>query len=78
MSNGHWEELIIVPRPGVRGYYFLGREVVRLVLRPILGVLRRETGLREVLGGWIELVEFVLGWRKGWWEVWDPLVAWVA
>jgi hypothetical protein len=78
VSNGHWEELIIVPRPGVRGYYFLGREVVRLVLRPILGVLRREMGLREVLGGWIELVEFVLGWREGWWEVWDPLVAWVA
>lgn len=53
MSNGHWEELIIVLRLGVRGYYFLGREAVRLVLRPILGVLRREMGLREVLGGWV-------------------------
>jgi hypothetical protein len=30
VSNGHWEEQIIVPRPGVREYYFLGREVVRL------------------------------------------------
>jgi hypothetical protein len=53
VSNGHWEERIIVPRPGVRGCYFLEREVVRLVLRPILGVLKREMGLREVLG-WVD------------------------
>jgi hypothetical protein len=43
-----------------------------------LGALRREMGLREVLGGWIELVGFVLGWRDGWREVLDPGVAWVA
>lgn len=30
VSNRHWEERIIVPRSEVRGYYFLGREVVRL------------------------------------------------
>jgi hypothetical protein len=39
-------------------------------LRPILGALRREMGLRKVLGGWIELVGFLLGWRDGWREVW--------
>ncbi|PMD36185.1 hypothetical protein L207DRAFT_515909 [Hyaloscypha variabilis F] len=66
ISNGHWEEQIIVPRPGVRGYYFLEGEVVRLVLMPIWGLLRWEVGFREVVRGWIELVGFVLGWREGW------------
>ncbi|KAE9371199.1 hypothetical protein N431DRAFT_409679 [Stipitochalara longipes BDJ] len=76
ISNGHWEERIVVPRPGVRGYYFLGREVVRLVLVQTWGLLRWELGVKEVIKGWIEFAEFVVGWREGWWELWDPWVAW--
>ena len=34
ISNEHNEEMIVVPKPGARGYYFFGSEVVRQVLVP--------------------------------------------
>jgi hypothetical protein len=76
IANGHKEERIVVPRPGVRGYYSFGNEAVRLVLLPIWGLLRWQVGVRELLRWWIEFLEYVVGWRECWWEVWDPWVVW--
>jgi len=76
VSKGHLKDQIIVPRPPFRGYYFLGNEIVRLVLGPVLAFLRWEIGIREVVRGWLEFLGFVMWWREGWEEVWDPWVVW--
>ncbi len=78
VSNGHWEERIVVPSPGMRGYCFVGFEVVSFVLLPVWGWVRRKIGVREVIGGWVEFIGRVLFWREGWWEFWDPWVGWWA
>ncbi|KAL2070779.1 hypothetical protein VTL71DRAFT_13805 [Oculimacula yallundae] len=77
VTNGHKIEKMIVPRPGAaRGYYWIGYDLVTLVLLPILGIVRFEVGAREVLRSWMEFVEHVLFWRDGTWEHWDPWPAW--
>jgi hypothetical protein len=76
ISNGHRAEALVVPKPGVPGYYWIGHDLVTRVLLPFLGLLRFEVGLREMLGLWGEFVEHVLYWRDGTWEVWDPWPTW--
>lgn len=76
ISNGHKSELLIVPKPGSKGYYWIGHDLVALVLLPILRLLRLEIGVRDLLGMWLEFMEHVLYWRDGTWEVWDPWPAW--
>jgi hypothetical protein len=72
ISNGHRAEALVVPKPGVPGYYWIGHDLVTRVLLPFLGFLRFEVGLKEMAGLWGEFVEHVLYWRDGTWEVWDP------
>jgi hypothetical protein len=76
ISNGHRAEALVVPKPGVPGYYWIGHDLVTRVLIPLLGFLRFEVGLREMMEFWLEFAEHVLYWRDGTWEVWDPWPAW--
>lgn len=76
VANGHRLENLIVHKPGVPGYYWVGHDLVTRILLPLLGFLRFEVGLGEMLGLWMEFVEHVLYWRDGTWEVWDPWPAW--
>lgn len=76
ISNGHRAEALIVPKPNVQGYYWIGHDLVTRVVIPLLVVLRWEMGVWQMLGLWMEFLEHVLYWRDGTYEVWDPWPAW--
>ena len=76
IANGHRSEELIVPKPNVKSYYWVGNDLVTKVLLPFLGFLRFEVGVMEVLGEWVGFVEHVVYWRDGTFEVWDPWPAW--
>ncbi len=76
ISNGHRTEALVVPKPGVPGYYWIGNDLVTKVILPLLGFLRFEIGARELVRNWTAFVEHVLFWRDGTWEAWDPWPFW--
>lgn len=76
ISDGHRVEGLIVPKPSVPGYYWVGHDLVTRVLLPLLGLLGFEMGVWAVLGCWGEFLEHLLYWRDGTYEVWDPWPAW--
>lgn len=76
IANGHHVESLIVPRPNVPGYYWIGHDVVTLVILPLLGLLRFEITPVDMLSEWLEFVEHVIYWREGSYEIWDPWPAW--
>ena len=76
ISNGHRANALIVPKPFVPGYYWIGHDLVTRVLLPLLAVLRWEIDVWQMLGMWAEFLEHVLYWRDGTYEIWDPWPAW--
>lgn len=76
ISNGHRGEALVVPKPGVPGYYWIGHDLVTRVILPVLRFLTFEIGVMEMLGFWLEFAEHVIYWRDGTYEVWDPWPFW--
>jgi hypothetical protein len=76
VSNGHRISKLVVPKPGIRGTYWIGHDLVTRVLLPLLWAVRGQIGVREMAGRWLEFCEHVLLWREGTWVVWDPWPAW--
>ncbi|KAE8447691.1 hypothetical protein EG329_010497 [Mollisiaceae sp. DMI_Dod_QoI] len=76
ISNGHRAEALVVPRPGIQGYYWVGHDLVTRVLLPLLQFLRFEIGVTDLLEKWLEFAEHVLYWRDGTFEIWDPWPFW--
>ncbi|KAH8679012.1 hypothetical protein BGZ60DRAFT_370720 [Tricladium varicosporioides] len=75
--NGHKDAThIVVPRPGVPGYYWISHDLITLVMLPILSIMRGEIGIHELIGKWVEFAGHVLLWKEGTWEVWDPWPWW--
>jgi hypothetical protein len=72
ISNEHRAEALVVPKPGVPGYYWIGHDLVTRVLLPLVEFLRFEVGLVDMLSSWLECLEHVLYWRDGTFEIWDP------
>lgn len=58
------------------GYYWIGHDLVELVIMPVLSLLRFRGTLREVLAGWTRFLEHVVLWKDGTYEMWDPLPWW--
>lgn len=76
VSNGHRREALVVPKPDGPGYYWIGHDLVTLVLLPLLGFVRCEMGVKHLLGTWMDFLAHLLYWRDGTYEVWDPWPAW--
>lgn len=57
-------------------YYWLGHDLVSLLLLPLLSLLYREITISTYLQGCTTFLEHVLLWRDGAFELWDPLPAW--
>jgi hypothetical protein len=76
ISNGHRLEALVIPRPSIPGYYWIGHDLVTRVFLPLFGFLRSEMTFMDMFGGWMEFLEHVLYWRDGTWEIWDPWPAW--
>lgn len=58
-------------------YYWLGHDLLELVLLPILSLLSREgPSFLEVFDSLTTFVQHVLFWYDGTFKLWDPLPAW--
>lgn len=76
MVNVHSSGEMVVPESDIKGYYFIGHDLVTRILLPLLSFTRFEVGVSELVSKWMEFLEHVLYWRDAVWEVWDPWPAW--
>ncbi|KAL8725430.1 MAG: hypothetical protein Q9166_007362 [cf. Caloplaca sp. 2 TL-2023] len=77
--NGHTpnmdEEQVVVPEQSAK-YYWVGHDLVTLVLLPLLHVLQGRIAVKYWIRGCSEFMAHVLFWRDGTFEIWDPLPWW--
>lgn len=64
---------IAVPQPTAPGCYWVGHDIVTLVLHPLLRLLTLKIGIWQFIHHVTTFVNHVLFWREGTYEVWDPL-----
>lgn len=70
------------PKPSIvtpstaAGYYWIGHDLVTLVILPFWEFARRKIDIWIFFTSWIGFVEHVVFWRDGTFEVWDPWPAW--
>ncbi|TKA22439.1 hypothetical protein B0A50_07982 [Salinomyces thailandicus] len=58
-------------------YYWLGHDLVALVITPLLSLFHREgSSFVEIFESLATFAEHLFGWHDGTFEVWDPLPAW--
>lgn len=83
-TNGHSElseaesdaGAVAFPQPTAPGYYWVGHDIVTLVLHPLLRLLTGKIGLWQFIHHIVTFVNHVLFWNEGTYEVWDPLPWW--
>ena len=83
-SNGHLDVSyalsgtgsVAYPQPTAPGYYWVGHDIVTLVLHPLLRMLTFRIGLWQFIHHVTTFVNHVLFWKEGTYEVWDPLPWW--
>jgi catechol O-methyltransferase len=76
-TNGYPDSRIVMPSTAsVEGYYFLGHDLISLVLHPFTRLLRWKQSLLAFLTGIVTFIRHVFFWKDGHYEVWDPLPAW--
>lgn len=72
----------LLSKPGIvtpsmtTGCYWIGHDLVTLVMLPFWEFASRKIDLWTFLASWVEFVEHVMLWRDGTFEVWDPWPAW--
>ncbi|PPJ57796.1 hypothetical protein CBER1_00136 [Cercospora berteroae] len=54
-------------------YYWIGHDLVTLVLVPLMEVLSLQLGVREIIRDVATFVVHLLTWKDGTYELWDPL-----
>lgn len=78
-GNGHLadsiEAEIVVPRQPAK-YYWVGHDLVTLVLLPLLQLVQGRIAVKNWIRGCSEFTAHVLFWKDGTFEVWDPLPWW--
>ena len=67
-------ELVTTGKP--LGYYWVGHDLVTLLLYPLLALLRGRMTIREYLQSCTTFVQHLLFWKDGTFEIWDPLPWW--
>lgn len=70
-------DLLVLPETDPLPRYWLAHDLVALVLQPLVRfVLAPDAAAgRELVGGVLKLLEHVLTWKEGTFEVWDPMPA---
>lgn len=58
------------------GYHWMGHDVATLLIYPLLFLLLRKIALSEYLQNCRAFLEYLLFWKDGTYELWDPLPAW--
>lgn len=74
--NGHALDMGIVIPKDPFPCYWIGHDLITLVLFPFLQLLMGGVGLRGYLQGCLEFLTHVLFWKDGTFELWDPLPWW--
>ena len=75
-TNGDGQDVAVVFPKDAAKYYWVGNDLVTLVLHPLLQVLLYKMSLVECLLGARTFLEHLLFWKDGTYEVWDPLPWW--
>ncbi|KAL9111106.1 MAG: hypothetical protein Q9227_004369 [Pyrenula ochraceoflavens] len=81
LSNGVFEEDqngldSIEPEAPTYGVYWIGHDIVSLVLQPLLMFLTLQIGISGLSSNIREFLQHVLFWKEGTYETWDPLPWW--
>lgn len=66
------QETLVVPASNTPGYYWVGHDLVTMVLLPVIEFIWRDRSILDVLGLWIEFISHLFYWRDGTYEIWDP------
>ncbi|KAJ9654827.1 hypothetical protein H2198_006182 [Neophaeococcomyces mojaviensis] len=76
--NGTTTETIVTPRDLKTRYYWVGHDLVNLVLLPLLALLalQRGSSITSVIRGIDLFLDRLLSWKDGTYELWDPLPWW--
>lgn len=72
--NGHKEHIVVPTHPAK--YYWIGHDLVSLVLHPFLELLIGATSISDFLQGCYLFLQHLLLWKDGTYEIWDPLPWW--
>ncbi|KAL8840547.1 MAG: hypothetical protein Q9170_001300 [Blastenia crenularia] len=75
-GNGHIEYEAIVTPEKPKQYYWVGHDLVTLVLLPLLQLSIGQTNLKHWLRGCIEFMAHLIFSKDGTFEIWDPLPWW--
>ena len=75
-TNGDELEEEPVSPIGRLKYYWIGHDLITMVVYPLLFFLLRRITMSEYLQGVAMFVEHILLWKDGTYELWDPLPAW--
>lgn len=83
-TNGHNEShhtesgagSVAFPHRTAPGYYWVGHDIVTLVLHPLLRLLTLKIGVWQFIHHVTTFVNHVLFWKDGTYEIWDPLPWW--
>ncbi len=74
-ENGDYEHGVVTPSDPPK-YYWIGHDLVALVLYPLFQVLMRKTTVMACIHSCLTFLEHLLFWKDGTFEVWDPLPWW--
>ena len=69
------EYMPVTPRD-TKKYYWIGHDLVTMVILPSISLLLRKITLSEHMNNLRTFIEHVLFWKDGTYEIWDPLPAW--
>ena len=75
-TNGDESEEEPVSPTGRVKYYWIGHDLITMVINPLLFFLLRRITISEYLQGLRTFIEHILFWKDGTYELWDPLPAW--
>ncbi|KAF2242814.1 hypothetical protein BU26DRAFT_543939 [Trematosphaeria pertusa] len=64
---------IVVPRLPTHSYYWLGHDIVTLLVLPVLALFSWQVEFEDVIDAGVEFWEHVLCWRDGMFALWDPV-----
>jgi len=71
----HHKANVLIPQNPAR-YYWIGHDLVELVILPLIRLMLMRQSLRSVASHWKTFAEHLLFWKDGTYELWDPLPWW--
>lgn len=77
-ANGTSHQHIVTPKYSDVRYYWVGHDLINLIVLPLLSLLtlQRDSSISTVIKGLDTLVDRLLFWKDGTYELWDPLPWW--